>query len=283
MTVEIDAHQHYWEPKRGDYDWMPQDDPILARRYLPADLAANLAKHGVARTVLVQAAATVEETEYMLGIADASESVAAVVGWVDFENPDHLHHLERLARHPKFVGVRPMIQDISDVDWMLRDDVQWAYKAIIDLDLTFDALGFPRHLDNFLTLLRRYPEMRVVIDHGMKPRIRDHAHAPEAFDRWAEGMLRLAAQTRACCKFSGLVTEAKEEWSLDDLRPYADHILAVFGSGRVMWGSDWPVCQLRASYDAWRDAAQALTAHLSGDERAQVFGETAIGFYRLEL
>jgi len=283
MTVKIDAHQHYWEPARGDYDWMPQDDPILARKYMPADLAASLGRHGIARTVLVQAAASVEETEYMLGIADASETVAAVVGWVDFENRNHLHHLERLARHPKFVGVRPMIQDIADVDWMLRDDVQWAYKAIIDLDLTFDALGFPPHLDNFLTLFRRYPELRVVIDHCMKPRIRDHAQAPEVFDRWAEGMFRLADQTQASCKFSGLVTEAKRDWTRDDLRPYADHILAAFGPDRVMWGSDWPVCQLRAGYDAWREVAEALTAHLGEEERAQVFGGTAIGFYRLEV
>ena len=283
MTIKIDAHQHYWEPRRGDYDWMPQDDPILARKYMPADLAASLGKHGIARTVLVQAATTVEETEYMLGIADASETVAAVVGWVDFENPDHLHHLKRLAQHPKFVGVRPMIQDIPDVDWMLRDDVQWAYKAIVDLDLAFSALGFPPHLDNFLTLLRRYPELRVVIDHCMKPQIRDHAKAPKVFDRWAEGMFRLADQTQATCKFSGLVTEAKEDWTLDDLRPYADHVLAVFGPDRVMWGSDWPVCQLRASYDDWRKAAEALTAHLGEEDQAQVFGGTAIGFYRLEV
>ncbi len=283
MTMQIDAHQHYWEPRRGDYHWMAPDDPILARKYLPADLAASLGTHGIARTVLVQAAATVEETEYMLGIADASETVAAVVGWVDFENPDHLHHLKRLARHPKFVGVRPMIQDIPDVDWMLRDDVQWAYKAIVDLDLAFNALGFPPHLDNFLTLLRRYPELRVVIDHCMKPQIRDHAQAPKVFDRWAEGMFRLADQTQASCKFSGLVTEAKEDWTLDDLRPYADHVLAVFGPDRVMWGSDWPVCQLRASYDDWRKAARALTAHLGEQERAQVFGGTAIEFYRLEV
>ena len=283
MTIQIDAHQHYWEPRRGDYDWMAPDDPVLARKYLPTDLAASLEKHGIARSVLVQAAATVEETEYMLGLADATETVAAVVGWVDFENPDHLHHLERLARHPKFVGLRPMIQDIPDLDWMLRDDVQWAYRAIVELDLTFDALGFPPHLDNFLTLLRRYPDLRVVIDHGMKPRIRDHAEGPEHFDRWAEGMSRLADRTQARCKLSGLVTEAKQDWTLDDLRPYADHILAAFGPDRVMWGSDWPVCRLRASYDAWREAAQALTAHLGEPERAQVFGGTAIGFYRLEV
>ena len=283
MAPKIDAHQHYWDPRRGDYDWMPQDDPILARRYGPADLAPSLAKHGIAGTVLVQAAATVEETEYLLGVADASETVAAVVGWVDFENRDHLRHLNRLARHPKFVGVRPMIQDIPDVDWMLRDDVQWAYKAITDLDLTFDALGFPPHLDNFLALLRRYPEMRVVIDHCMKPRIRDHGAGPELFDRWAEGMSRLADETQAYCKFSGLVTEAKQDWTPDDLQPYARHVLAAFGPERVMWGSDWPVCRLRASYDAWREAAEALTAHLGEGEQAQVFGGTAIRFYRLEI
>ncbi len=283
MSPKIDAHQHYWEVSRGDYDWMSPDDPVLARRYMPVDLAPSLEKHGIARSVLVQAAATLEETEYMLGIADACETVAAVVGWIDFENPGHLHHLKRLARHPKFVGVRPMIQDIPDVDWMLRDDVQWGYKAVMDLDLTFDALGFPPHLENFLTLLTRYPDMRVVIDHCMKPRIRDHAKGPEVFDRWAEGMSRLAEQTTACCKLSGLVNEAAEGWSLDDLRPYADHVLKAFGPERVMWGSDWPVCQLRATYDDWRATADALTAHLGEADRDRVFGGTAIGFYRLSI
>ncbi len=283
MRVKIDAHQHYWDPRRGDYHWMPPDDPVLARSYAPADLAPNLEKHGIARTVLVQAAATLEETDYILGIAEACETVAAVVGWVDFEAPDHLRHLERLARHPNFVGVRPMIQDIPDLGWMLRDEVQWAYKAIVDLDLTFDALGFPPHLDNFLTLLRRYPQMRVVVDHGMKPRIRDHAGRPEVFDRWAAGMSRLADGTQAACKLSGLVTEAGADWRLDDLRPFTDHLLAAFGPARVMWGSDWPVCRLRASYDAWWAAAQSLTAHLGPAARAQVFGETAARFYRLEV
>ncbi len=281
MSVRIDAHQHYWEPRRGDYDWMPEDDPILARTYMPVDLAASLRRHRIAQTVLVQAAATVEETEYLLGIADTSVSVAAVVGWIDFEKPEHLHHLRRLARHPKFVGVRPMIQDIPDADWMLRDDVQWAYEAVVDLDLSFDALGFPTHLDNFLTLLHRYPDMRVVLDHCMKPQIRDHATSPQTFDRWAEGIDRLAKETRACCKFSGLVTEANVDWTLDDLRPCAEHLLSAFGAERLMWGSDWPVCQLRASYDTWWETAGALTAHLADEERAQIFGGTALRFYRL--
>ncbi len=277
--TQIDAHQHYWQPLRGDYDWMPKDDPILARAYAPRDLEPRLKAHGIEKTVLVQAAATVYESEYLLGIADATDSVAGVVGWVDFERPDDIEHLRRLAAHPKFLGVRPMIQDIPDVNWMLRDDVQWGFRAVCDLGLTFDALGFPAHLDNFLTLLKRYPDMRVVIDHCMKPRIRDHAQAPEAFRHWADGMARLADQTGAFCKFSGLVTEAREDWTIGDLRPCADHVVQSFGADRLMWGSDWPVCRLRAPYDRWRATAQELVADLDAADRAWIFGGSAVKFY----
>jgi L-fuconolactonase len=279
--MRVDAHQHYWEPRRGDYDWMPPDDPVLARPYRPADLAPELAMVGIDCTVLVQAAATVEETEYMLGLADATPSVAAVVGWIDFEDRSHLRHLERLKNHPKFVGVRPMIQDIPDVDWMLRDDVQWAYAALVDLDLTFDALGFSRHLANFLTLLKRYPKLRVVVDHCMKPQIRDHGGPCEEFASWAEGLGRIAGETGACCKLSGLVTEAHEGWTGQDLVPYAAEVLQAFGPQRVMWGSDWPVCRLQTSYQVWHEAAESLCAALSGAERAEVFGGTAARFYGL--
>ena len=272
----VDAHQHYWNPNRGDYGWMPKDHPVLAKPYGPAELAASLAQYGIGQTVLVQAADSVHETEYMLGIADATDTVGGVVGWVDFERPGDLVHLKRLAKHPKFKGVRPMIQDIEDVDWMLREDVQWGYRALIELDLSFDALGFPRHLDNFHRLLTRYPEMRVVIDHCMKPQIRD-----QAFEDWAAGMARLARDTGAFVKFSGLVTEANDGWGIEDLRPYADRVIQSFGPDRVMWGSDWPVCQLQASYAQWRDVAGALTAGLSEAERARIFGGTATEFYRL--
>lgn len=277
--MQIDAHQHYWTPARGDYDWMPKGDPVLDRTWLPADLAPHLARHGIARTVLVQAAATVNETEYLLGIADATPSVGAVVGWVNFENPADRWHLERLKRHPKFRGVRPMIQDIADDDWMLRADVQWGFQALADLDLSFDALGYPQHLANFHTILTRYPAMRTVIDHCMKPRIRDDD--PAHFRVWADGMSRLAADTGACLKFSALVTEDRADWSVERLKPYVDHVFQAFGPQRIMWGSDWPVCRLRAEYDAWRDAALALTRGLTEAERAQVFGATAAAFYRI--
>lgn len=272
----IDAHQHFWQPARGDYGWMPADDPVLSRPYGPAELAQGLAETGVVQTVLVQAAPSVEETEYMLGIADATPHVAKVVGWINFEDRGQAAVLERLAKHPKFAGVRPMIQDISDVDWMLREDVQWAYAALVDLDLSFDCLGFPRHLENFLRLLTRYPEMRAVIDHCMKPQFR--AMTDESFAHWADGMARLAGDTGAFCKLSGLVTEADEDWSDAILKPCVDHVLAAFGPERVMWGSDWPVARLRMEYADWYGQARRLVPETAAQA---VFGGTAARFYRI--
>ena len=280
--MKIDSHQHYWQPARGDYGWMPKDDPILTRPYFPDDLSPFLKAAGIDRTVIVQAAPTVEETEYMLGLADASPSVAAVVGWVDFENRDHLKHLERLRNHPKFVGVRPMIQDIPDDDWMLRPDVQWAYEALADLDLTFDALGFSRHLANFLTIFKRYPKLCVVVDHCMKPQIRDRGTAKDELTFWSEGMRRIAGETGAFCKLSGIVTESNPGWTVENLKPYADVVLEAFGPERVMWGSDWPVSRLRGEYGDWHGAAQKLCAHLPKADRDAIFGGTATRFYRLK-
>ena len=277
--MKIDAHQHFWQPARGDYDWMPKDDPTLSRAYFPSDLAPQMADAGIARSVLVQAAATVNETEYMLGLADATETVGAVVGWVDFEAPDVAETLARLAQHPKFSGARPMIQDIPDDGWMLRDDVQRGFRAVRDLGLTFDALGFPRHLENFLTILTRYDDMRCVIDHCMKPDIA--GHTPDSFRHWADGMSAIATETGAFCKLSGLVIEAGENWTVDELRPYAHHVLDTFGPDRVMWGSDWPVVRLRAEYQRWLEAAEVLTEGLTTRERERLFGGTAAEFYRI--
>lgn len=283
MTPRIDAHQHYWDPARGDYDWMPKDDPILCRRYGPADLRPEREGAGIGHTVLVQAAATVAETDWMLALAAAEPSVAGVVGWIDFEDPRDLRQLDRLAGTAKFLGVRPMIQDIPNPDWMLRPGIAWAFDALVERDLTFDALGFPLHLENFHRLLTRHPDLRVVIDHGMKPRLRDHGTDPAAFAHWAAGMTRLARDTAAVCKLSGLVTEAAPGWTLDTLRPATAHVIAAFGPDRVMWGSDWPVCRLRAEYGDWFAAAEALTAGLDEAGRAAIFGGTANAFYRLGL
>jgi len=277
--MQIDAHQHFWNPARGDYGWMPKDNPVLNRTYYPSDLEPQLKAAGIDGAVLVQAAPTTTETEYMLGIADVTPWVLGVVGWVNFENRKRRQTLERLAGHPKFKGVRPMIQDIEDVDWMFRSDIQWAFEAVTEFDLTFDALGFPRHLNNFLKLLKWHPGMRVVVDHCMKPQIRDRR--TEAFREWADGISRIAHETAAYCKFSALITEADPDWTVADLKPYADHVISAFGPERVMWGSDWPVCRLRGEYADWRNAALELTAHLPDAAKARIFGRTAQEFYRL--
>lgn len=279
--MQIDAHHHFWNPARGDYGWMPDDNATLYRRYGPADLAPHLQAAGIDATVLVQAADSIEESEYLLGLADATPHVAAVIGWIDFENTAHLDQLKRLAGHPKFKGVRPMIQDIPDDDWMLRDDVQWGFRAVADLGLCFEALGFPRHLENFLTILKRYPDMKVVIDHCMKPQIA--AGSDRDFSVWAGGMTRLADETAAFCKYSALITEADTDWTTEDLRPYVDHVIAAFGARRMMWGSDWPVCRLRGEYGDWRAAAMELTSSLSDAETKAIYGETANSFYGLGL
>ncbi|MGB2487045.1 MAG: amidohydrolase family protein [Candidatus Puniceispirillaceae bacterium] len=279
--MQIDAHHHFWQPTRGDYGWIPEDNDILNRAYGPADIAPHLAAAGIDATILVQAAPSIYETEYMLGIADATQHVAGVTGWVDFENQGHKAELTRLAGHPKLRAVRPMIQDIPDDDWMLRRDVQWGFEMTAELGLRFEALGFPRHIENFLTIFKRYPDMKVVINHCMKPQIA--AHDAMQFKQWADGMARLANETSAFCKFSALITEADENWQTEALRPYAEHIITSFGAERVMWGSDWPVCRLRGEYAEWREAALALTAGLGDAAIAAIFGGTANNFYDLGL
>ncbi|HXZ14712.1 MAG TPA: amidohydrolase family protein [Roseiarcus sp.] len=277
MTPRIDAHQHFWHPARGDYGWLSADLPIC-RPFGPADLAPHLRNCRIDGTLLVQAAPTLGETEYLLGIADATSIVRGVVGWVDFDDPGNRATMERLGAHPKLKGFRPMIQDLPDDRWMLRTELRWAFDALEALDLVFDALVFPRHLDHLLHLLQRHPALVSVIDHGAKPNIHGHA-----FDDWAAAMTRLARETSTCCKLSGLATEAGPNWTVAELRPYVDHLLETFGPDRLIFGSDWPVATLATDYEDWVAAVEALTAGVSAVERAAIFGATAARVYRLSL
>ncbi|MCV6587022.1 MAG: amidohydrolase family protein [Marinibacterium sp.] len=270
----IDAHQHFWSIARGDYGWLTPELSAIYRDFLPDDLAPLLAETGVGGTVLVQAAPTLAETEFMLSLADTTPFVKGVVGWVDFDAPDAPDQIARLAAHPALVGLRPMIQDIDDPDWMLGHALTPAFEALQAHDLTFDALTLPHHLGPLRQLLARHPHMRVVIDHGSKPLIRDGI-----IDGWAQDMATLASDTRAYCKLSGLVTEAAPDWCPDDLRPYVDHLLDGFGPQRLIWGSDWPVCTLASSYGRWWDTTHELLADLSPDDRAAVMGINATRAY----
>ncbi|MCP1168552.1 amidohydrolase family protein [Limimaricola litoreus] len=270
----IDAHQHFWRLERGDYGWLTPELAPIYRDFGPSDLAPHLARQGIGGTVLVQAAPTLAETEYLLELAGESDVVRGVVGWVDFEATSAPEEIARLARHPKLVGLRPMIQDIADDDWMLDPVLAPAFEAMIRHDLTFDALVLPRHLPRLRRLLARHPDLRCVIDHGAKPEI-----AAGRFDAWAGEMAALARETRAWCKLSGLLTEAGEGAGRAELEPYVAHLVAQFGPARLVWGSDWPVLTLAASYEAWFEMARSLIP--DAEDRRAVFGGNAAGLYRL--
>jgi L-fuconolactonase len=271
----VDAHQHFWSIARGDYGWLRADTcgPIY-RDVLPGDLEPYLKRHGIARTVLVQAAPSIEETEYLLGLADATAWVGAVVGWIDISEPAHLYHLERWAKHRKFRAVRPMLQDLDDTRWILNPAFDPVFQWLEKLDLHFEYLGQPRHLDTAIELARRYPKLSLIADHALKPDIRGNGYEP-----WARGLAELARSPNVVCKLSGLATEASTGWTLQELKPYVDHIIAVFGPQRVMWGSDWPVVNLNGSYDAWRAVTLALIGAHPG--ASHILGGTATRVYRL--
>lgn len=272
----IDAHQHFWQLSRGDYGWLTPSLAPIYRDFMPYDLAPFLGRHGIEGTVLVQAAPTDAETDFMLSLARANAFIEGVVGWVDFADPAAPRRIADLAGPPKLKGLRPMIQDIADDDWMLCPELEPAFRALIDHGLVFDALVLPRHLDNLRKLLARYPQMRVVVDHCAKPAI-----ASGAFVDWARDIERIATDTDACCKLSGLVTEAGEAWTVEGLRPYVEHVVNCFGADRIIWGSDWPVCTLAAGYDAWVAATEDLLSSCALAEREAILGGNAVRLYRL--
>ncbi|HWT34682.1 MAG TPA: amidohydrolase family protein, partial [Paraburkholderia sp.] len=205
-------------------------------------------------------------------------SIAGVVGWVPMLDPDAPALIAELAHTPKFKGVRPMLQDLPDDDWIANPALTPAVDALIAHDLAFDALIFTRHVEALETFIERFPQLRIVIDHGAKPPVRDGSAGWHA---WAEGITRLAKQPHVRCKLSGLATEAAQGWTETTLRPYVDHLLAAFGPKRLMWGSDWPVLNLNGDYLLWHSIATLLLSSLSDDERDAVFGGNAAAFYRL--
>lgn len=273
--MKIDSHQHFWRIDRGDYGWLTPKLELLYRDFLPLDLTSDLASTQVDGTILVQAAPTIAETEYLLTLADQHAFIKGVVGWVDFASTEAPAQIRALAQHPKLVGLRPMIQDIEDPNWMLGSHLTPAFEALIEQGLTFEALVLPHHLANLHLLVQRHPTMRVVVDHGAKPEIRN-----QLFTEWANDMTLLAQSSSVYCKVSGLVTEAGNDWTEADLAPYIALLVDVFGSQRLIWGSDWPVCLNAAGYSQWHLIAQQLLPNNAPAQQA-IFGGNALRAYDL--
>jgi len=275
--MRIDGHQHFWTTQRDDYGWLTPDLEALYRDFMPEDLQPLLDRAGVEHTVLVQAAATTDETRYLLGIAKHHPMVAGVVGWVDMDSrTEALEALDEFLQHPKFVGVRPMIQDIEDPAWIDRPELGIVLDALIEDNVRFDALVRSVHLPFLLNCLTRHPELRVVIDHGAKPDIAEGEWQP-----WADSIAAIANQTSAYCKVSGLITEAESSQTYDDVMPYLDHLLDVFGPERLIWGSDWPVLNLAGDYEHWYAASTNRLKQLAVQDQENFLGRNAIRFYGL--
>jgi L-fuconolactonase len=279
----IDAHHHLWKLSRADYGWIGGNcNPAVApieRDYLAGDYYALAAANGVTGSVVVQAAQTVAETHWLLQQARNSGGlITGVVGWIDMEAddaPDVLHHLaqDRLLR-----GIRPMLQEIADVEWILQPHIVPALRAVMQLDLSFDLLVRPAHLGSALALLTRHPGLRAIVDHGGKPQI---ASGAGAWQPWADDMRRIARETSAYCKISGLVTEASKGWTAADLQPYIAHLIECFGTERLVWGSDWPVMLLNGDYHGWLNATKQIIAAQAASDQLAIMHNNAIDFYRL--
>ncbi|HEU4780559.1 MAG TPA: amidohydrolase family protein [Steroidobacteraceae bacterium] len=269
----VDSHQHFWRLDRGDYGWLTPAHAPIYRDFLPEHLAPQLAQAGVSTTIVVQAAATVAETRFLLDLAREHPFIAGVVGWVDFESATVADTIADLAANPLLVGLRPMIQDIPDPDWMLDTSLAPAFESMLDHGLVFDALVLPQHLPALLELTARYPDLAMVLDHGAKPPI-----ATGNLAAWKQGITALSRATTMVCKLSGLATEAGSV-APSALAPAVLHLLESFGPKRMMWGSDWPVCELVCPYDEWRATSDTLLARLTTTEREQIYSGTARATY----
>jgi L-fuconolactonase len=275
--MRIDAHQHFWQPGRFEYPWMPPEPSVLRQDFLPERLERILTRNRFEGSVAVQASHSLGETRWLLDLAEANEFVKGVVGWVDLTDRRLGDTLDELQRRPKFKGVRHQVHDEPDDDWLLRAGVLAGLGELARRGLPYDLLLRPQHLSCVPKIAERVPELRMVIDHIAKPLIATHVMEP-----WARDMETASKLPQVYCKLSGMITEADPKgWKADDLRPYVSHVMSLFGPDRLMFGSDWPVCTLAGT---WKETLAAFTQSIGAqamEAREKMLGETAASFYRL--
>ena len=274
----LDSHQHFWQVGRFDYPWMTPEVEVLCRDYLPPALVPMLERHQVGKTILVQASNSLEETRWLLKLAEQNSFIAAVVGWVDLTANGIVDQLDEFTSHSRFKGVRHLVESEPQDDWLTQPDVLANLRTLARRGVAYDLLVHTRHLQHALTVADSCPELRLVVDHLAKPPI-----ARGEIDEWSRGMREFGSRPNVWCKLSGLVTEADwTSWRVADLKPYVDVALEVFGPRRMMFGSDWPVCLLAGSCDRVLEAAQSLLGELGEEDRRRIFAANAVEFYRLD-
>ncbi|MGV8995768.1 MAG: amidohydrolase family protein [Parvibaculaceae bacterium] len=276
--MRIDAHQHIWDLNNAFCTWPTEAEAEIHRDFSLADLAPLLVAHNIDATVLVQAAPDIAETHDMLAKAEQQSFVRGVVGWIDIENTGAIADLQFLSANDLFKGIRPMLQGIADPLYILESRFDPVFRTLIERGLSFDALILPHQLQVVRELARRYPTLSIIIDHAAKPAIRD---GQSGFATWSRDMARLADVPNVSCKISGLLTEAGPQAGLEDLQPFLDHLLQTFGSSRLLWGSDWPVLNMVASYASWHAITQSWLSRKPASDIKNIMGATAARVYRI--
>ncbi len=277
--MKIDTHQHFWKYNDLDYVWMSANMDKLRKDHMPTDLMPLIDAAGISATVAVQARQCLEESTWLLKLADKYPFIRGVVGWVDLSSDRVVEQLEQFVQHPKFRGVRHVVHDEPDDEFMLRESFLDGLSRLKRFGLTYDLLLFPRHLPIACEVVKRFPDQPFVLDHIAKPPVRGGEMEP-----WKRDLKRLAAFPNVFCKLSGLVTEAGwDSWKAHDFEPYLDVVLNSFGPHRLMIGSDWPVCTLAADYGSVIQMEAAYISRLSEDEQRAILEDNPVGFYSLQI
>jgi L-fuconolactonase len=275
MIIKIDAHQHFWQYNQPDFGWINEKMAKIKRSFLPSELEQELSRFGFNGSIAVQARQSLEETRWLLQLADDSLYIKGVVGWVDLCSQEIENQLKEFSKHPKFVGVRHVVQDEPDDDFMSRPNFQHGISLLENYGLTFDLLLFPKHLPAAVELVRKFPFQKFVLDHIAKPLIAEQVLSP-----WQEDIYKLASCPNVLCKLSGMVTEA--DWSKhnqETFDPYLEVVYKAFGPERLMIGSDWPVCTLAGSYQEVMKIVINFISKLPQIEQDQILGLNCARFY----
>ena len=275
--MNIDAHQHFWIYNQKDFAWIDESMAVIRRNFLPDDLQPELKANAFDGSVVVQTCQTLEETRWLLELAERNPSILGVVGWADLRSPDIQSQLTSLTRNPKLVGLRHIVQSEPDDRFLLRPDFLRGISALEEFGLAYDILIYPKHLPAAIEVVQRFPRQRFVLDHLAKPPIKSGE-----ISSWAKGIRALAASPNVFCKLSGLVTEADwQHWTPEHITPYLDVAFESFGPARLMIGSDWPVCLVAATYTRALKVVTDYVSRLSPDSQDAVLGGNAARFWRL--
>lgn len=276
--MRMDSHQHFWNYNEADYGWMSDELHAIRRSFVPEHLKLLLDENNVEGTVVVQARQSIIETEWLLSLAETHSIIKGVVGWLDLCSEDIGAQLKQYAANPYLKGIRHVVQDEPDEQFMLREDFQRGIALLHNYGLTYDLLVFPIHLPYAVELVQKFPEQPFVLDHIGKPNLVNGDHAA-----WTKQIMELGTHTNVYCKLSGMVTEAPwGEWRAEDFAPYMDTIFEAFGTDRVMIGSDWPVCTVSGSYSKVMNIVKEYIKKFSPEEQENILGNNCCRFYHIE-